>query len=195
MIEARPSFRINSVIGSLKRWPLYLSVLFFIAYFARLAYNAMFVFPARADFWYFWVAGKVWAHGGSPYTPVFAATKTALVGKAISDTWLYPPNWYPICRLFAEIPLSPATHIWRGLILVSLLAGVLGWRAYRAVGGPLSRLGFMLILIATVAAGPTSEPSYTAKPARSCFSVPISCFSERYAKIPSVWCSVHAWSC
>ena len=149
--------RFRSIVrtfGRLDLWLLYFSTVACIAYLTGLAYYTMFVFRER-DTFYFWIAGKVWGMGGSPYSSLFGTVKTALVGTSIADIWLYPPTWYPICRVLAAMPLGVATKTWSMLSLLALFGSVVGWRAYRCVNGPLNQLSFTLLFFVIITAEPT----------------------------------------
>ncbi|SPH16962.1 hypothetical protein DEA8626_00476 [Defluviimonas aquaemixtae] len=89
------------------------------------------------DFRYFWLAGKLWADGVSPYGPIFAEAGARLITEGhIPEIWPYPPNlWMPAIGL-SPFSLNTAWHIW----LVFELAALLAASAVLALGLPASMI-------------------------------------------------------
>ena len=75
------------------------------------------------DFRFIWTAGKVWSLGADPYSPRFMTLGHEIfaTGNDIAY-WLYPPQWWIICRVLAEFPVDTALALWRGLNAVLLVA-------------------------------------------------------------------------
>lgn len=77
----------------------------------------------EVDFRYFWLAGKLWAAGIDPYSGAFKPLGGRLlpVGNVV-NFWVYPPQWWAICRALALTDLSTAAAAWRlasGLIVIA----------------------------------------------------------------------------
>lgn len=116
------------------------------------------------DFRYFWLAGRLWADGVSPYGPVFAETGARLIREGhVPEIWPYPPNlWLPSIAI-GSLPLADAWAAWLVAEVAALAAAsaVLAWGlpAGMVPGGgsrpALARLAFFcghLALLATVEA-------------------------------------------
>lgn len=113
------------------------------------------------DFRYFWLAGKMWADGVSPYGAAFHETGLRLVTEGhVPVIWPYPPNfwWFSVGLGFLDI--QTAWEIWLSLkvAVIPLISATLALslRADRmparlAASMPLTRLGFFtghLVLMA-----------------------------------------------
>ena len=113
------------------------------------------------DFRYFWVAGKVWAQGISPYGgPFIEAAPRLITSGNIPEIWPYPPNlWLPSVGL-ALFDIETAWQIWLAiqfLAIVSASAALAFWLPLTRVSVALSqsieitRLGFCCLHIAFMA--------------------------------------------
>ncbi len=75
------------------------------------------------DFRYYWLAGKLWADGVSPYGPIYAETAARLVIEGnVPEIWAYPPSLWLFSRLLAPFDLATAWHLWLAASLVALPA-------------------------------------------------------------------------
>jgi drug/metabolite transporter superfamily protein YnfA len=118
------------------------------------------------DFRYIWYAGKFWGEGFTPYGAAYAA-------RAKSDfpewdfpllLWIYPPCWYPLSIVFAQLPVGLAHRIGS---IVSLLATIMGsWSIWRAlqVRAPRPEWVFVAILALILIATPTTAMVRQAAP-------------------------------
>lgn len=75
------------------------------------------------DFRYFWVAGKVWSQGISPYGGPFIETAPRLISLGhVPEIWPYPPNlWLPSVGL-AMFDINTAWAIWLTIQFVAIVA-------------------------------------------------------------------------
>jgi len=75
------------------------------------------------DFRYFWLAGEIWLHGGSPYDGTFAeqALRLAEFGHT-PEIMAYPPNLWIVSGPLALTSISNAHVIWLLLSCVLLVA-------------------------------------------------------------------------
>ncbi len=113
------------------------------------------------DFRYFWVAGKVWRAGASPYGPAFAAGFNDLArttAHPIAHFWVYPPYWLPVSIALAALPFALAARLWAVLNVGFLVAS--GWlfaRSQRlALPGTLAALSLVDASVLTIWYGQTS---------------------------------------
>lgn len=122
------------------------------------------------DFRYFWVAGKLWAEGVSPYGPVYAEAGARLVTNGSQpQIWPYPPNlWLSVVPL-AFFDLVTAWQLW----LVASLAAIVAASAVLAASVPerclpgrrdwplqTRRLGFFSLHLALVGLTEFAQLSY-----------------------------------
>lgn len=118
---------------------------------AALAYllrKSLFSHDPESDFRFLWTAGRMWAAGADPYGDGYTATGARLFpdGNPIAY-WLYPPQWWAICRALAALPVAQALALWRtanALLLVG--AGVVLVRAARRAGLAVPAWGALLYL-------------------------------------------------
>ncbi|MCR9140445.1 MAG: hypothetical protein NXI27_31125, partial [Alphaproteobacteria bacterium] len=90
---------------------------------AYLAWKSLSASVADVDFKYLWFAGSLWAEGTSPYGHIYYERAKAFFDNT-NIPWLmaYPPNWYPIARATAVLPLDVAERLWGALSAIMLLA-------------------------------------------------------------------------
>ena len=104
------------------RWIiLVLSALLVLVGLRRLLLSVHFASGGSGyDFRYLWLAGRVWLNGGNPYDADYRDSNPVLTSAGhVPETWLYPPNWWPLSNLLALAPLEKANLLWNigGLIL------------------------------------------------------------------------------
>lgn len=91
------------------------------------------------DFRYFWVAGRVWLEGVSPYAPDLSRLSAAMIPEGhVPKIWPYPPTlWLPttVPALFA---FDAAWKLWLGLHTLTMILA----SAVVAAGFPALRLPF-----------------------------------------------------
>ena len=120
----------NRNIGILKSTPALIACLLALLGCMYLASKSLFLSHQAVDFPYIWLAGQLWSSGIDPYSAAFESAGRELVVDGHSpQTWFYPPNWWPIAVLTAQLPLSNSVTVWRtvsaALLLTSTLALVL----------------------------------------------------------------------
>ncbi|MCB2092811.1 MAG: DUF2029 domain-containing protein [Rhodobacteraceae bacterium] len=113
------------------------------------------------DFRYFWVAGKVWAQGLSPYGGPFIEAAPRLIASGnIPDIWPYPPNLWLPCVALAPFDIETAWRIWLCVQLVAVVlasAALAFWLPLERVSATstqsigLARLGYFCLHIAFMA--------------------------------------------
>lgn len=93
--------------------------------------------PPGFDFRYFWVAGRLWLDGVSPYGNDIAAQAGVMIGDGhVPVIWPYPPTlWLPTVIL-AVFPFEVAWKVWLALHVLMMIGG----SALVAVGLPRLRL-------------------------------------------------------
>ncbi|MGB5837941.1 MAG: hypothetical protein WBH14_12915, partial [Albidovulum sp.] len=75
------------------------------------------------DFRYYWLAGKIWASGVSPYGPGFYEAGQKLIAEGhVPTIWPYPPNMWLPSVWFAMFDLKTAWHVLLGLQLLAVPA-------------------------------------------------------------------------
>lgn len=75
------------------------------------------------DFRYYWLAGKIWASGVSPYGPGFYEAGQKLIAEGhVPTIWPYPPNMWLPSVWFAMFDLRTAWHVLLGLQLLAVPA-------------------------------------------------------------------------
>ena len=96
----------------------------FLAGIAFLLLRAVIAPRGEIDFRFFWLAGKIWATGGDPYSTMFEQTGAATLpdGNKVLY-WFYPPQWWAICRLLALMSFSHAVMFWRLATSFMILGG------------------------------------------------------------------------
>lgn len=113
------------------------------------------------DFRYFWLAGRMWLDGLSPYGPAFPEAGARLVTEGhVPVIWPYPPNfWLPSVWL-GFFGIDTAWRIWLVLQAAAMIATsaalAFGMPVHRLpgseiAGSPLSRTGFFGLHLAIVA--------------------------------------------
>ena len=113
--------------------------------------KAFFDDNAPIDFAFLWWAGELWTAGASPYGPAWHTMDESVYGGAgnVRSQWFfYPPHWWPVSSLLAQMPLEQAVAVWRGLSVAAVLGSMaLLLRAVRATLGPVSpwRLGALVL--------------------------------------------------
>jgi len=87
-----------------------------------LLYRSVIAPSGEVDFRFFWLAGHMWATGLDPFSLAYpdVAARVLPPGNE-TPLWVYPPHWWPICRVLAEFSLNHAVMLWR------VLAGLLIW--------------------------------------------------------------------
>lgn len=113
------------------------------------------------DFRYFWVAGRVWLGGLSPYGPEFSEIAGQLIPSGhIPELWPYPPNLFLPTVAIGLFDFHMAWTIWLFLRIVAMIAAsaVLAFampaRFLPGIGlrrFGLSRLGFFALHLVIVA--------------------------------------------
>ncbi|MFN6952588.1 MAG: glycosyltransferase 87 family protein [Albidovulum sp.] len=82
------------------------------------------------DFRYFWLAGRLWAEGISPYGPVFAEAGARLIPAGhVPEIWPYPPNlWLPAVAI-SPLSLTTAWAVWlvAEVVALAVASAVLAW--------------------------------------------------------------------
>ncbi|NOD78576.1 glycosyltransferase 87 family protein [Ruegeria sp. HKCCD4332] len=81
------------------------------------------------DFRHFWLAGKVWALGVSPYGSEYSALGPDLITQGyVPKEWYYPPNIWPVTFFLAQFQLDTSSVVWSGMNVVMLIgASFLLW--------------------------------------------------------------------
>lgn len=68
------------------------------------------------DFRYIWLAGRLWIARINPYAASFSAYAREFISPLASvDSWLYPPHWFPISALLAQLDFELAVSVWKWL--------------------------------------------------------------------------------
>lgn len=104
------------------------------AFLAQAAWPNQTYFPV--DFKYFWLSGRLWLEGGSPYGPELETLGKAVFPGVRINPFFYPPSWRPISSLAALSPPQTAETVWATLSVLAfvltawLLAGVSSQRYY-----------------------------------------------------------------
>lgn len=159
ILEKNNDFKVMVLPGPYRRFePLILVAGLWLAGFsiwrlAMLAYDRA-ALPGY-DFRYFWLAGKMWSEGLTPYGPGFAAAGARMIASGhIPEIWPYPPNlWLPSVAL-GQFEMLSAWRIWLGLQLMVIPAA--SWllavclpveKVERLFGGRvrITRLGFFCV--------------------------------------------------
>ncbi|KAB2882127.1 MAG: DUF2029 domain-containing protein, partial [Albidovulum sp.] len=98
-----------------------------LAGLAALAFSQLVVLAvARAgdpgyDFRYYWLAGRLWLDGVSPYGPGFAEAAARLIGEGNRpEIWANPPTFWLPSVLLALFDLGTAWQLWLALSLGAL---------------------------------------------------------------------------
>lgn len=132
--------------------PIIVSTVFLALSLAYLLKRSVLDHSADIDFRYIWVAGKLGASGGDPYSPRFAALGRALFpqGNAIAY-WFYPPQWWAISQSVAVFPIDRAVAIWRAVnaALLVAAASALAFAVRRA--RPATPLWSLVLLVGVIA--------------------------------------------
>lgn len=99
-----------------------------LAGLAALAFSQLVLLAvARAgdpgyDFRYYWLAGRLWLEGISPYGPGFAEAAGRLIGEGNRpEIWANPPTFWLPSVLLALFDLGTAWQLWLALSLGALL--------------------------------------------------------------------------
>ena len=92
---------------------------------------------AGYDFRYFWVAGRVWLEGLSPYGPDLPRLSAEMIPEGhVPRIWPYPPTLWLPTAFPALFPFETAWRIWLGLHGVAMILA----SAVIAVGLPALRI-------------------------------------------------------
>lgn len=103
-------------------------------FLAQAAWPSQTYFPV--DFKYFWLSGRLWLEGGSPYGPELETLGKAAFPDIRINPFFYPPSWRLISSLAALAPPETAETVWAALSVLAfaltawLLAGVSSARYY-----------------------------------------------------------------
>lgn len=140
------------------------AVLFFLALLAMsvsVALAQMKIASPGFDFRYFWVAGRTWLDGASPYGPAFLAASHRLIDQGhLPEIWPYPPTLFLPTVVIGLFEFHTAWIIWQILRNLAVIAAsavlafgmpVLALPGMRLRGFGLTRPGFFALHFAIVA--------------------------------------------
>ncbi|HPF46434.1 MAG: DUF2029 domain-containing protein [Alphaproteobacteria bacterium] len=80
-------------------------------------------------FKYFWLAGRLWSGGMSPYGADYQHVGESLFETFNGQPFYYPPNWWPVSGFMALFDYATATEIWRLINVMAIVGGTFLLRA------------------------------------------------------------------
>ena len=75
-------------------------------------------------FKYFWLAGRLWSGGMSPYGADYQHVGESLFETFNGQPFYYPPNWWPVSGFMALFDYATATEIWRLINVMAIVGGI-----------------------------------------------------------------------
>lgn len=79
---------------------------------------------AGHDFRFIWLAGEAWKRGIDPYSSdYFELGKNLISSGSVPSHWVYPPSWWAISLILAQLDLSTAAALWGAIQILLLVAG------------------------------------------------------------------------